>query len=223
MFSGLGSRRFRRRQEHFVDNAQSLPTKFTPLSPGRDEVLSSLDVYQGNRWELFRKALDGAHQYLEFGCGTSTEYVASNHNCEIRSVETDVEWAGRIQASVGDKADIIHLDLGPVGRWGRPVGYSRRSEFERYCEIGFQNNYSPEVVLLDGRFRVAVFMTALLRTAPGTALIFDDYPVRPYYHVVEEVISPSEVTDYQAKFVTPKELNEEELVELWKNFLHVME
>ena len=73
----------------------------------------------------------------------------------------------------------------------------------RCFEAPFSEGFSPDVVLIDGRFRVACFLYALIHTKPGTVIIFDDYADRPEYHVVEEVISPVEVDQRQAKFVRP--------------------
>ena len=181
------------------------------------------EEYMGNRWALLRASLDGAARYLEYGCGLSSEFVASNYDCQIRSIETSGEWAEKIQASLGQRADIFHVDLGPVGAWGRPESYVLRRQFTEYCEAGFKDDYDPNVVLIDGRFRVAVFLTALLRVSPGAQIIFDDYPGRPYYHVVEEIIRPVELSEHQAKFVSPAELDAEEVLRLRDAFVHVMD
>lgn len=182
-----------------------------------------LDEYMGDRWSLLRASLDGAERYLEYGCGLSSEFVASNYDCQIRSVETSSEWAEKIQANLGQRADIFHVNLGPVGPWGRPEGYSHRQRFTDYCEAGFKDDYAPDVVLIDGRFRVAVFLTALLRVSPGTHMVFDDYPNRPHYHVVEEIILPVELSEQQAKFVRPTQIDAETVLRLRDGFIHVME
>jgi hypothetical protein len=37
----------------------------------------------------------------------------------------------------------------------------------------------PDLVLIDGRFRLACFLHPLLAAAPGTPILFDDYTNRP--------------------------------------------
>jgi len=65
----------------------------------------------------------------------------------------------------------------------------------------------PDVVLIDGRFRVAVFAQALVRAAPGTRIIFDDFTVRDHYHVVKELLSPEQVSGLQALFIVPRKID----------------
>ena len=209
-----------------------LPPKVSRLfapdtgKPVENSQGSDIDLYKEyvcRRWQLWRDSLLGASRYLEFGCGLSTQFAASNFDCQIRSVETDIVWSDKIQSILASQAEIVHVDLGPVGDWGRPEGYSKRLNFEEYCEVGFRNDYSPDVVLIDGRFRVAAFLTTLVRTAPGTTIVFDDYPGRPHYHVVEEFLSPEVISEDQAVFVRPLETSRGDLLAMRASFLHVMD
>ena len=211
--------------KRFLRNFVLPPAVYQALLKPKRELVKDLpfEEYMGDRWSLLRASLDGAGRYLEYGCGLSSEFVASNYDCQIRSVETSREWAEKIQASLGQRAHIFPVDLGPVGPWGRPESYSHRRQFTEYCEAGFKDDYDPNVVLIDGRFRVAVFLTALLRVSPGAQIIFDDYPDRPYYHVVEEIISPVELSEHQAKFICPGELDGETVLRLRDAFVHVMD
>ncbi len=197
--------------------------KLGKLFLGKSDDSSAWDEYESSRWALLRSSLTGARRYLEFGCGLSTQFVARNYECQIRSVETDKTYSSEIQNILRERAEIFHIDLGPVGPWGRPTGYSRRGMFEEYLEVGFSKSYSPDVVLIDGRFRVAAFLTAVLRSAPGTHIVFDDYPGRPQYHVVEEVLTPDETSADQAKFVRPEKIDDSEVLRLRNLFLHVMD
>ena len=116
----------------------------------------------------------------------------------------------------------MHVDLGPVGDWGRPIGYTKRKRFLEYFEAGFANDFNPDVILVDGRFRVAVFLTALARAQPGTKIVFDDYS-RQRYKVVEEIIRPSEENQRQALFVRPNSIDIEKVLTLRAEFAMVMD
>jgi hypothetical protein len=121
------------------------------------------------------------------------------------------------------RADLHHVDLGPVGEWGRPTSYARRERFGDYFEYIWQGERAPDVVLIDGRFRVACFLTSVLRSAPETSLIFDDYVNRPYYHIVEEILPRREVCGRQALFVTDGGMNKSDAQALLEQFRHVMD
>ena len=43
---------------------------------------------------------------------------------------------------------------------------------------------SPDAVLIDGRFRVACLLQAIIHCKPDCILLFHDFPDRPYYQVV---------------------------------------
>jgi len=154
-------------------------------------------------WEIFRGAVQDCENYAEYGCGESTLYMNRLNGCNIQVAETDLGWAQNIGARTDERVKIFYIDLGKVRRWGRPVGYENRAAFGSYFAAPFSEGFSPDVVLIDGRFRVACFLYALIHTEPGTVIIFDDYVDRPEYHVVEEVIAPVDVDQRQAKFVRP--------------------
>jgi len=67
----------------------------------------------------------------------------------------------------------------------------------------------PDLVLIDGRFRLACFFHSLLAAAPGTPILFDDYTNRPHYQLVEEFCPISETEGRQALFRVPAELDRE--------------
>jgi protein O-GlcNAc transferase len=56
------------------------------------------------------------------------------------------------------------------------------------------------VILIDGRFRIACFVTAYLRATQPMIVLFDDYLDRPHYHVVERLVKPSEFVGRMARF-----------------------
>ena len=189
----------------------------------KHEESNPLEPYLGEEWRLLREALEGANTYLEYGCGLSTEFVSKSYSCQVKSVETSAEWVTWVQGKVGDDAQLIHVDLGPIQAWGRPLTYQFRKNFIRYFEIGFDDGFSPDVVLVDGRFRVACFLTTLLFTRSGTRIVFDDYPSRPHFNVVEEVLSPQVINSRQALFVVPDSINYSRVRELRDEFTNVMD
>ena len=80
-----------------------------------------------------------------------------------------------------------------------------------------------DVVLIDGRFRVASFLFSLMKAKEGSVIIFDDFMNRPHYHVVEEVLEVHENFGRQAVFKVPKVFNKKLAEELLKKFIYVMD
>jgi hypothetical protein len=56
------------------------------------------------------------------------------------------------------------------------------------------------VVLVDGRFRAACFLTTLFRITRPVRLFFDDYAGRPIYHEVERYGAPVAMHGRMAEF-----------------------
>jgi hypothetical protein len=166
-----------------------------------------ISLFDGDH-ALFCDHISHARVYVEYGCGASTLWVAKNSNCSIWSVDTSAEWIAKVRLEAGKRNSFIHLhhaDLGPVGSWGRPLSYEKIDNFIDYTDWVWQQDISPDVILIDGRFRVACFLTTLCKAKPGAHILFDDYVDRPYYHFVERFISPISFCGRQALFIVPKE------------------
>jgi len=189
----------------------------------KPEQIRDRKIDHAEDWKLFREAVVGCKSYGEYGVGDSTLYVDEHEPCPVKSAETDVIWAEKIANITSGNVQIAHIDLGDVGPWGRPTGYSRASKFTEYFGAPFSNGFVPDVVLVDGRFRVACFLTALLSSRPGTIIIFDDYVPRPQYHVVESIVQPAETHGRQAKFVRPTRIETSKAQNLLEKFMYVMD
>ena len=139
---------------------------------------------------LFKSLIKNIDTYFEYGCGKSTEYMYSYSSCNIYSVDTDLQWIKKIQQLTNGKKDkrlnLHWVDVGEVEQWGYPVSYLKRKFFYNYANNFYTLDKKPDLVLIDGRFRVFCFLTTLKNAPTGTKIIFDDYNNRPLYHVIEE-------------------------------------
>lgn len=59
---------------------------------------------------------------------------------------------------------------------------------------------TPDLVLIDGRFRVFCFLTAIKLAPFGTKILYDDYTNRPFNHEVEDFYQKIDVCGRQALF-----------------------
>lgn len=183
------------------------------------------ELFDGQGAEDFVAILDKAKLYGEYGVGASTLWVAQNTNAQIISVETDSKYADYVRRRIDpDRGQIIYVNLGIVGDWGRPVDYSEFDRFGEYFEGIWKKGVKPDVVLIDGRFRVACFLSSLLLCEDGATIIFDDYKNRKYYHVIERVILPTKISGRQAIFkICLEELDKQLILELRQAFLGCMD
>jgi hypothetical protein len=97
---------------------------------------------------------------------------------------------------------VVYVDIGPVGAWARALDHRHLDDFIGYAQsiwdsVDFEH---PDVVLVDGRFRAACFMTAYLNAERPITLLFDDYIKRTEYHVIERLCKPSRMIGRMAVF-----------------------
>ncbi|HHY02123.1 MAG TPA: glycosyltransferase family 2 protein [Paracoccus sp.] len=166
-----------------------------------------------------RDACADAQVVLEYGSGGST-FLALDAGVEfVASVESDAQWAAEIGAALSgrfaaDRFLVHHADIGPTRAWGQPAD---RSGFRRYhlyaTEIWDHPRFRhPDVVLINGRFRVACFLTAMIRCTRPVTVLFDDYIDRESYHWIEELFPVQDMAGRMARFtVTPRALAPEDL------------
>ena len=173
---------------------------------------------------LFKSYLKNCNIYFEYGVGDSTTWVLDNTSSRIISVDTDKNWINKIDISKNkNRIKINWINLGEIENWGRPKGYKYRKHFINYINNVWTFNLKPDVILIDGRFRVACFLFSLLNAKEGSIIIFDDYTNRAHYHVVEEILEISENCGRQVVFKVPRVFKKQLAEELLQKFIYVMD
>lgn len=143
--------------------------------------------------------------YLEYGAGAST-LLAADAGIPSISIESDARYAEAVRAALagGELNKVVAIDIGVTEDWGYPVwtfptpGALRK--WRRYPMAGPGSLEAlgrfPDLVLIDGRFRVACCL-AIARVAAErgekTEILFDDYALRPQYRVIEKVLGIPDV------------------------------
>lgn len=154
-----------------------------------------------------RRCYECAQVILEYGSGGSTELAAHMPGKLIISVESDRDWARSLRQKIAEAQPLSqvilqHVDIGKTGAWGRPVGDENWQNFHHYPNAIWEAPFfrHPDVILIDGRFRPACLMTAMLRITRPVTVLFDDYVDRPRYHLVEKLVRPSRLIGRMAEF-----------------------
>ena len=183
------------------------------LFKGLSFLKNTFDAYRGNKLfggddQLFKEVLSKAKIYAEYGSGASTIWVAKNTNCQIYSVDSSQAWLDIVEkkAAESSRLHLHYSNIGKTVRWGVPINYEMAENFFDYTDWVW-SKATPDVVLIDGRFRVCCFLVSILNANPGTTIIFDDYVEREYYHFVEKFVKPKAYCGRQALFIVPDEKN----------------
>ena len=172
------------------------------------EKLKATVLFDGDD-ALFKELVKNTQTYFEYGCGKSTEFVYKYSDADIYAVDTSIDWVRKVRAlqinSNPKRLNIDWINVGNVREWGYPVSFMHRNNFKAYAECFWKKHVQPELVLIDGRFRVLCFLTSLKFAQVGTKILFDDYIDRPFYHLVEEFCPRLDVCGRQVLFeVTSK-------------------
>ncbi len=147
---------------------------------------------------LFGRVLgSGRRHYAEFGTGGSTLMAVRAGFETVVGVESDPAWATKVRedpaiapGAAAGRVSILHADIGPVGASGSPVGRTHLDRWPRYIATMWaewdRRGGFPDLVLVDGRFRVACCLSVALLAATGRhppplVLLHDVVAERPAY------------------------------------------
>jgi hypothetical protein len=132
--------------------------------------------------------------YLEFGAGGST--IAAVQNCPfVITVESDPRFLSAVTTKaernkIGEYHP-LHADIGWTSEWGVPTFKTptppRVQRWKGYPQAPWpllrERGLEPDMILIDGRFRVACALQSLLELPQGSdcRFFFDDVAAGDYY------------------------------------------
>lgn len=172
---------------------------------------------------FFITLLQASTSYLEFGSGGST-FLAATTGKRFTTIESDPYFLQAVQRKIEESGvslnpetqRLIPVDIGLTESWGVPVFQkptpARLERWRNYYSRPFKkegenggSEFLPDLILVDGRFRVACTLSVALHLfgRSGWTLLFDDYVGRPHYTVVEQFLTLSQMVGRMAVF-TPK-------------------
>ena len=182
-----------------------------------------ITLFDGDDY-LFKQYLINCNIYFEYGVGASTHWVLENTKSKIISVDTDKNWINSIDISNKDsRIKLNWINLGDLENWGRPKSYEYRDQFIDYISNVWNFKEKADVILIDGRFRVACFIYSLINAKVNSIIIFDDYFNRPYYHIIEDIVPVYKIDGRQAIFKVPKHINLSLAENMLCKFLYVFD
>lgn len=135
---------------------------------------------------------------LEFGSGGSTLLLAPFAR-RIVSIESDKQFSKIMNSEIEKrnlqaKATVLYANIGPTKSYGQPIVFLKplyKFRYRTYIETYFRLDRAvlePQVVFIDGRFRVWCAIECCKRIKHNFTLIVDDYFNRPEYQIIEKLI-----------------------------------
>jgi hypothetical protein len=172
--------------------------------------------------ELFKKYLSQSTHYFEFGSGGSTVVAQAMDSVHtITSIESDRKFQEEVQGRC-PRAKVRWINVGPTNEYGVPKDPKNLGLFPNYSLAYKDRTAQPDFVLVDGRFRVSCVCQVLLEEGDPIIAIHD-YMQRPQYHVIAPFVDFIESADTLAVCKRKKEVNQEKLQALWKQYSVIYE
>ncbi len=178
--------------------------------------------------ELLKRYISSSKKYLEFGLGGSTIFTLINSEAKITSVDTNVAWINFmkkykiIKQSIPDRLKIVHIDIGPTKSWGFPVNNDHQDKFEDFSKKIFeiQKDEKYDFILVDGRFRVACALQAVINQLDNQELFIGvhDYSLRTEYSILEKFMDIVEFSKTLYVFKIKPQLDVNELHEVYEQY-----
>ena len=144
-----------------------------------------------NDKQMFYKYLNNSKIYFEYGSGGST-YQASirNNIIKIYSVESDKKWLNILQQKITSN-NVVHF-FNEMNVQPNTLGYPGPNSTQAQCinysnyirKLTLEQQKSIDLILIDGRFRVACCLKCFDIINTDCFIVFDDFLDRPQYHVV---------------------------------------
>ncbi len=204
-----------------MGEAEPLPgagTDFKPVMWFPDEVKAHVqDRYRA------------AGCILEYGSGGSTVFAAGETTARILSIESDRDWAAKVVAHLAKEGldrpgvEVRWVDVGPTGPWGKPRNAREWGKFHAYPMQPWQDDsLDPDLVLIDGRFRLGCLAAAALHCRRPMTVLIDDYQARPPYHRAEALIPRTRMIGHMAQFdLAPRSFSNAEFARMLPWFFTV--
>ncbi len=175
---------------------------------------------------LFESYLVKSKSYFEFGSGGSTK-LAIRNNIEVHGVESDKYWVDTLKEETGSLCKVDYVDIGPTKEWGYPVDNTHRDKFPRYSKAILQHDTAFDLILVDGRFRVACTLNAIKQTlqknnCDDTVIFIHDFWDRPDYHIVLEFLETRGIAESAGVFKIKPGINIDALSSLIETYQYIV-
>jgi len=158
--------------------------------------------------------------------GTTFESLKYS-TAKVFAVESSHEWLNHMKKWSFIRKNIqngrlkcLYIDIGKTKDWGFPVDNSSKDRFPKYSNVLSDKNVSKhiDVVLIDGRFRVACGLNTILNCSNNTIIMIHDFPSRKYYHVLLKYLDTVETAGELCVFKIKNKIIKESVERDYENY-----
>lgn len=162
---------------------------------------------------------------FEWGSGVSTLYLTLNRDCNLISIDSSRNWTRLINSklqsiNLTDSKVVNYINIGPTIHYGIPLKILRpifKKTFSRYWSAARHfRNFDPNIVIVDGRFRLICSLEALQVFKSPFMFIIDDYIERASFRILEEFLGSPIIVNRAAIFNIHDEIPNDQLIKLKK-------
>lgn len=154
-------------------------------------------IMTSNELKVFCYFMKPGNTYFEFGSGGSTN-IASFYKIKTYSVESDIKWHKKLKEN-NIKANYITIDLKSKSL-GFPGNQTNIDDWKKYIQA-YNTQYNADIILIDGRFRVACGLDIFSKIRKDTLVLVHDYTNREKYHILEKYYFKLKTWDSLALFI----------------------
>ena len=167
-----------------------------------------------NDMKMFYRYLDKSTIYFEYGSGGSTYQANLRPNIQkIYTVESDKTWMNKLNSSINNtKITYIYNEMGTKpNTWGYPSKSCDKLNLINYSHhirnLSVEERSKINLVMVDGRFRVACCLKCFNVITDGCYIAFDDLLNRKKYHIVLKYYDIIEKTEDKRMVILRKKKN----------------
>lgn len=160
------------------------------------KVSNNINFGSNDANNFFIKLIKNSKLFLEYGSGNSTLY-AKKLKKKFLSIETDKSFYNFMRRK--NIKNILYSNIGPTKYYSHPIlpifllkkliiNYGNKIEtfFNKFNDI-------PDLILIDGRFRVFVTLNIIKfclskNQKINTVIIIDDFRSRKDYHILKKIL-----------------------------------
>ncbi len=174
----------------------------------------------------FKEYLQKSTDVFEFGCGGSTVLISHLENIKnLHSVDSDLNWINKIKEKVKKNVVFHFVNIGELTYWGHPKDESQKTEWPKYSNVLKDlHDYFPDLVFVDGRFRVACALKSIEKMKKESYLIMHDYAPSFFhvqdrsYGVIEKWFNKIDSADTLSVFKKKENIDTQEVQKILKQY-----
>lgn len=170
----------------------------------------------------FKEYLRESTNVFEFGCGGSTVLISHLKNIKtLHSVDSDLNWINKVKEEVKENVVFHFVNIGELTAWGHPKDESQKSKWPKYSNVLKDlPDYFPDLVFVDGRFRVACALKSIEKMKKESYLIVHDYHPSRNYSVIEKWFNKIDSVDTLRVFKKKENIDTQEVQKILKQYEH---